>query len=71
MFALGVASIATCRLPLGSGATVAAELNGYLAAGGYTDFVVQLTDPMKGPPASGHRVCALYCIFIAPRLGSR
>lgn len=68
MFALGVACIATCSaFPLGSGATVAAELNGYLAAGGYTDFVVQLTDPMKArlPLVI---VCALYCIFIAPRL---
>ncbi len=68
MFSLGVASIATCSaFPLGSGATVAAELNGYLAAGGYTDYVVQLTDPMKArlPLVI---VCALYCIFIAPRL---
>lgn len=68
MFSLGVACIATCSaFPLGSGATVAAELNGYLAAGDYTDFVVQLTDPMKArlPLVI---VCALYCIFIGPRL---
>lgn len=68
MFALGVASIATCSaFPLGSGATVAAELNGYLAANEYTQFVVQLTDPMRArlPLVI---VCALYCILIAPRL---
>lgn len=68
MFALGVACIATCSaFPLGSGATVAAELNGYLAANEYTQFVVQLTDPMKArlPLVI---VCALYCIFLAPRL---
>lgn len=68
MFALGVASIATCSaFPLGSGATVAAELNGYLAANEYTQFVVQLTDPMRArlPLVI---VCALYCILLAPRL---
>ena len=68
MFALGVASIPTCSaFPLGSGATVAAELNGYLAANEYTQFVVQLTDPMRArlPLVI---VCALYCILLAPRL---
>lgn len=68
MFALGVAAIATCSaFPLGSGATVAAELNGYLTANEYTQFVVQLTDPMRArlPLVI---VCALYCIFVAPRL---
>lgn len=67
MFPLGVASIATCSaFPLGSGATVAAELNGYLTANEYTQFVVQLTDPMKArlPLVI---VCAVYCILIAPR----
>lgn len=68
MFPLGVASIATCSaFPLGSGATVAAELNGYLSANAYTDFVVQLTDPMKArfPLVL---VCAIYCIFFAAKL---
>lgn len=38
MFPLGISSIVTCSaFPLGSGATVAAELNGYLTAGDYTD----------------------------------
>ena len=46
MYPLGVSAIATCSaFPLGSGATVAAELNGYLSASDYTAAVVQLTDP--------------------------
>ena len=55
------------KVMLGSGATVAAELNGYLAANEYTQFVVQLTDPMRArlPLVI---VCALYCILLAPRL---
>lgn len=71
MFPLGVASIATCSaFPLGSGATVAAELNGYLSANEYTEFVVQLTDPMKArfPLVI---VCAVYCIFFATKLAPR
>lgn len=67
MFPLGIAAIATCSaFPLGSGATVAAELNGYLQANEYTDFVVNLTDPMKArfPLVI---VCALWCIFFAVR----
>lgn len=67
MFPLGVACIATVSaFPLGAGATQAAELNGYLQANGYTDFVVQLTDPMKSrlPLVV---VCILYCIFLAPK----
>lgn len=65
MFALGIAAIATCSaLPLGSGATVAAELNGYLEANAYTSYVVQLTDPMlvRFPIVI---VAAIYCIFFA------
>lgn len=49
LFPVGVAIICTCCiLPLGAGATVAAELNGYLESYGYTEFTVGLTDPMKG-----------------------
>lgn len=49
LFPVGVAIICTCCvLPLGAGATVAAELNGYLESYGYTQFTVGLTDPMKG-----------------------
>ena len=65
MFPLGVSAIATCSaFPLGSGATVAAELNGYLSASEYTDYVVQLTDPMKArfPLVI---VCIIWCVFFA------
>ena len=53
-------------LPLGSGATQAAELNGYLEANAYTDFVVQLTDPMKARLPMLIAVM-VYCIFFATR----
>ncbi|SCP97658.1 SLC13 family permease [Anaerobium acetethylicum] len=68
MFPLGISAVATCStLPLGSGATVAAELNGYLQANDYTQFVVSLTDPMKArlPVLI---VCAVYCIFFAVKV---
>ncbi|MCD8121357.1 MAG: hypothetical protein LUE65_03835 [Clostridiales bacterium] len=49
MFPLGAATIVTCcTLPVGAGATIAAELNGYLESYGYMDFMVGITDPMKG-----------------------
>ncbi len=67
MFPLGVAAISTCSaFPLGTGATVAAELNGYLVASGYDAYTVGLTDPMKArlPVVI---VCILYCVFVAPR----
>lgn len=68
MFPLGISAIATCStLPLGSGATVAAELNGYLSANDYTTYVMNITDPMKArfPVLI---VCALYCIFFAYKI---
>lgn len=67
VYPVGVTAIVTCScLPLGSGATVAAELNGYLAANQYTDFTVGLLDPMKGrlPVLI---LCTLYMIFISPK----
>lgn len=67
MFPLGISAIATCSaLPLGSGATVFAELNAYLEANGYTDYLVTLTDPMlcRFPIVI---VCAVYCIFFATK----
>lgn len=68
MFPLGMSAIATCSaFPLGSGATVAAELNGYLEANDYTTFAVALTDPMKArfPLVI---VCAIWCIFFAYKI---
>lgn len=49
MFPLGIATVITCcALPVGAGATVPAELNGYLESYGYTDFLVKQLDPMIG-----------------------
>lgn len=65
MFPVGVSTIITCcTLPIGAGATVAAELNGYLESYGYTDFVVNLTDSMKArlPLLI---IIIVYCSFIA------
>ena len=68
MYPLGIAAIATCSaFPLGSGATVFAELNAYLEANGYTEYLVTLADPMKCrlPVVIA---CAIYCIFFATKL---
>ncbi len=59
-----IAPIST--LPLGSGATQFAELNGYLEANEYTTFTVGLTDPMKARLPM-MIFLALYCIFLAPK----
>ena len=68
LFPLAIVCIATVSaLPLGSGATQAAELNGYLEANAYTDFVVAMTDPMKARLPMLIAVM-VYCIFFATRL---
>jgi len=59
-----IAPIST--LPLGSGATQFAELNGYLEANEYTKYVVGLTDPMKARLPM-MIFLAIYCIFLAPK----
>jgi di/tricarboxylate transporter len=67
MFPVGVATIITCgTIPIGAGATVAAELNGYLESYGYTDFVVGLADPMKGRLPLMIMVI-IYCAFFAAK----
>ena len=67
LFPLAIVCIATISaLPLGSGATQAAELNGYLEANAYTDYVVAMTDPMKARLPMLIAVM-IYCIFVAPR----
>jgi di/tricarboxylate transporter len=68
MYPLGVATIVTCcTLPVGAGATVAAELNGYLESYGYTEYVVGLLDPMKArlPLLI---ICVIYCAFFSTKL---
>jgi len=68
MYPVGIATIITsCTFPLGAGATVAAELNGYLESYGYTDFTVGLLDPLKArlPVLI---ITVIYCIFFATKL---
>lgn len=67
MFGVGVATVITCcTLPVGAGATVAAELNGYLESYGYVDYVVGLIDPMKGRlPLM--IIAIFYCALVAPK----
>lgn len=67
MFGAGVATVITCcTLPLGAGATVAAELNGYLESYGYVDHMVGLIDPMKGRlPLM--IIAVLYCALVQPK----
>ncbi len=67
LFPMAIVCIATISaLPLGSGATQFAELNGYLEANEYTTYVVALTDPMKArlPMLIG---VIIYCIFFATK----
>ena len=67
MFPLSMASIATISvMPLGSGATQFAELNGYLEANAYTEYVVALTDPMKARLPMLIFV-VIYCVLLAPK----
>ena len=67
LFPLVIVSISTISaLPLGSGATQYAELNGYLQANDYTTYVVGLTDPMKARLPMLIAVM-IYCIFFATR----
>lgn len=67
MFPLSMASIATISvMPLGSGATQFAELNGYLEANAYTEYVVGLTDPMKARLPMLIFVVS-YCVLLAPK----
>ena len=67
MFPLGVATVVTCcTLPVGAGATVAAELNGYIESYGYLAHTVNLIDPMIGRlPLLV--ICVIYCAFFATK----
>lgn len=68
LFPMAMVTIATISvLPLGSGATQFAELNGYLEANGYTEFTVALTDPMKARLPMLLAI-SVYSIFAAPKL---
>lgn len=67
MFSTLLVCVGTCCvLPIGAGATVPAELNGYLESYGYTDYAVGFFDPViaRLPMLI---VMVLYGIFIAPK----
>lgn len=68
LFPIAMACIATVSsMPLGGGATVFAEMNGYLQANDYTTYAVALTDPMKARlPAV--IVMFLYCVFLSTKV---
>lgn len=68
LFPIAMACISTvAALPLGGGATVFAEMNGYLQANDYTTYLVSLTDPMKARlPAV--IVMFLYCVFLSTKV---
>lgn len=67
MFPLAMVCIATISvMPLGSGATQFAELNGYLEANEYTAYVVGLMDPMKARLPMLIAI-AVYVIFFATK----
>ncbi len=67
IFPVGVVTVITCcTIPVGAGATVAAELNGYIESYGYTAHMVSLFDPMIGRlPLLIFAV--IYCSFFATR----
>lgn len=66
MYSLGLVCIITTGvLPLGGGATVYAEMNGYLEANG-ANVLMAITDPMKARlPLMV--IMTLYAIFLAPK----
>ena len=68
LFPIAMACISTvAAMPLGGGATVFAEMNGYLQANDYTTFTVALTDPMKARlPAV--IVMFVYCVFLSTKV---
>lgn len=68
IFPLGIVAVCTCcTLPFGAGATVAAELNGYMESYGYTTYQVGLTDPaLARLPVL--IISILYVTFIAMKL---
>lgn len=73
MFPLGVATVVTCcTLPVGAGATIASELNGYITA--YYDAIgetpLHTVGFMDGMYARLPLliICTLYCAFVATKL---
>jgi len=67
MFPIVLTDVGTCgSIPVGSGATTFATMNGYLESYGYTDYSMALLDPFKGRWLVSILI-VLFSIFIAPR----
>ena len=67
LFPIAIACISTVSvLPLGAGATVFAEMNGYLEANDYTTYTVALTDCMKARLPS-MILMFIYCVFFSTK----
>lgn len=67
MFPLGAATVITCcALPIGAGATVPSEINGYIESYGYTTYMIGFLQPMiaRLPMLI---VSIIYCAFFATR----
>lgn len=67
MMPIGITAVATCcTLPIGAGATIAAEFNGYLESYGYQAYTTGQLDPMIGrlPMLI---MTVIYCAFVAPK----
>ncbi len=67
MFSLGVVTIATnCILPIGAGATIFSEFNGYLQTYDYAQYQYGMLDPCMARLPIAILILA-YMIFIAPK----
>lgn len=67
MFSLALVCVScTTLLPVGTGSTLYASQNGYLESYGYTDFAMQMLDPLK-VRSIPCLIMFLYALFIAPK----
>ena len=67
MFSLALVCVSCCLVvPIGVGATTYAQQNAYLESYGYTDFSMQLLDPLKARGITCV-VMFLYALFVAPK----
>ena len=67
MFSLALVSVSCCLvMPIGVGATTYAQQNAYLESYGYTDYAMQMLDPLKARGITCI-VMFLYALFIAPK----
>ena len=66
-FSLALVCVSCCLvMPVGIGATTYAQQNAYLESYGYTDYAMQLLDPLKARGITC-LVMFLYALFIAPK----